>query len=276
MRSIAVINQKGGTGKTTTVGNLSAGLAMRGRRVLMIDFDPQGALSIWFDIQYREGLYDLISSDLDPAGCVYKARKNLYLLPGGQELREFHGRLESSWWERIREGKTGALEPFDYVLMDCPPSWSDMSRLAVRIAGEVFLPVSMDYLSMIGIRQVVEGVDAVLTEEGTAPEIEMVIPTLYDHRQKKSREIVKVLEWHFGGRVTEPIRANVRLSEAVSYHQSIFEYAPESYGARDYENLVRRVEDVQEAESDGERSPRGDSGSTEGPGGQEGIFEDGS
>jgi len=272
VRSIAVINQKGGTGKTTTVGNLAAGLVLEGRRVLMVDFDPQGALSIWFDVTHDISLFDLISGTEDTARAVYKVRENFFLLPGDRRLSDIHGRVESTWWRDIeRDGSIGG-ETFDYVLMDCPPSWSYLSRFAVTIAAEVFMPVSMDYLSMIGIRQVVEGVGDVVDTEGVMPEIKLVIPTLYDKRHRKSKEILKVLQWHFGDRVSDPIRSNVRLSEAISYHQTIFEFAPNSNGARDFMKLVRRVDDVEEEKGDWGRPPREDPGPAGGSGEQEDIF----
>ncbi len=273
MRRIAVINQKGGTGKTTTVGNLGAGLALVERKILLIDFDPQGALSTWFDITHERNLIDLMKGESELKDCTYKVRENLYLLPCDRRLSEFREWVEEEWWGKIESGEGDGLDQYDYVLMDCPPSWSQMSRIAVKIAGEVFMPVSMDYLSIIGVRQVVEWVGEIVDEEGDAPEIAMVIPTFYDSRQKKSREILEVLQLHFGRSVSEPVRSNVRLSEAISYHQSIFEYAPESYGAKDYERLVRRVEYAQEEQSNGGRSPREDSGSPEGPGEQKEIFE---
>lgn len=273
MRRIAIVNQKGGTGKTTTAGNLGAGLSMREKKVLLIDFDPQGALSIWFDVRFDRGLFDLVSGRSSPDRCIYKLRENLFLLPGDRRLSRIQARLNTSWWDKVVSQESVEPGPFDYVLMDCPPSWSLLSRFAVRAAGEVFLPVSMDYLSMIGIRQVIEGVEDIVDEEGVAPDIELVVPTLYDRRHKKSREILKVLRWHFGQRVTDPIRVNVSLSEAISYHQSIFEYAPESHGASDYDKLIRRVEHVEESESNGGRPAREGAGSSEGFGEQEEIFE---
>jgi len=272
VRSIAVINQKGGTGKTTTVGNLGAALAMRGKRVLMIDFDPQGALSIWFDVTHPRSLYDLMEGGAETRKCIYKVRENLALIPGDKRLGRIREGIGAMWGGEIEERLMRSAGPYHFLLMDCPPSWSLMSRYALMIAREVYMPVSMEYLSMIGIRQVVEGVRDLVDEWGHAPEIKLVIPTFYDRRQKKSREIMKLLQWHFGIRVTEPIRSNVRLSEAISYHQSIFEYAPESHGAKDYEKLVRRVEDVQGTQSHGERPARGYSGPAGGPGEQNEIF----
>jgi chromosome partitioning protein len=254
------------------VGNLAAGLALQGRRVLMIDLDPQGALSIWYDVRSEKSLYDLLIRKTTPLNCICKIRDSLFLLPGDRRLTRVQDRVNSWWWRDISRGTTVGIEPFDYVLMDCPPSWSHMSRFAVTITGEIFMPVSMDYLSMIGVRQVLEGVGDAVDEVGDVPEIRLIIPTLYDHRQKKSREILKVLRWHFGGRVTEPIRSNVRLSEAISHHRSIFEYAPKSNGAADYEKLVRRVENVQEAESHGGRPARERPGSPRGPEEHEEIF----
>jgi chromosome partitioning protein len=272
MKSIAVINQKGGIGKTTTVGNLGAGLARRGHTVLMIDYDPQGALSIWFDVNHEPNLFDLISGRTEPDDCIRRIRENLSLLPGDRRLSEIHHKVELFWWKKMEDLRADGFGQYDYILMDCPPSWSYMSRFAVTVAEEVFMPVSMDYLSMIGIKQVIEGVGDVVNEEGVAPEIKIVIPTFFDRRQKKSKEILKTLQWHFGQRVSDPIRVNVSLSEAVSYHQSIFEYSPDSHGAEDYEKLVRRVENVQEAESCWERPSREDSGSVKESGEQEEIF----
>lgn len=243
MRKIAIINQKGGTAKTTTAVNLAAALAHRDRRVLLIDMDPQGSVATWFDIVPPKSLYHLLLEEsTGPQNCVVAVRENLDVLPSTKIavqaeliLTGLPGR------ERVLGRKLAQLSGYDFVLLDCPPSLNLLNQNAITYAAEAFIPVSMDYLALVGVKQILENLKMVREFLDHAINVSLVIPTFYDARNRKSREILEKLELHFHSKVTDPIRANVRLAEAASHHQTIFEYDPSSHGARDYQNLAERV-----------------------------------
>jgi chromosome partitioning protein len=243
MRRIAIVNQKGGTGKTTTTGNLSAGLALRGRKVLMIDLDVQGNLSIWFNITSGRSLCDVMIDNVPVEACIRKVRENLYLVPGGMDLVDLEPLFfKTREKESLFKGKLEGIQGYDYVFLDCAPSWSYLNQDAMLFAEEMFIPTSMEYLAMVGIRQIVKNVVTFRKSSGKAFRVSLIIPTFYVATHRKDREVMESLKRHFQERVADPIRANVKLSEAVSYHKTIFEYATHSKGAADYRDLVERVE----------------------------------
>ncbi len=243
MRKIAIVNQKGGTGKTTTTGNLAAGLAMKGRRVLMIDLDVQGNLSIWFNITGGRSLCDVIIDNLPVESCIRRVRENLFLLPGGIGIVEIEPLFYSSSYSgSIIATKFEGVQDYDYILLDCAPSWSPLNQDALLFADEMFIPTSMEYLAMVGIRQIVNNVVAFRKSSGKTIQVSLIIPTFFTARQRKDREVIESLKRHFQNSVAEPIRTNVKLSEAVSYHKTIFEYDEKSIGAEDYRTLVERVD----------------------------------
>ncbi|MFQ6103615.1 MAG: ParA family protein [Candidatus Glassbacteria bacterium] len=243
MRKIAIVNQKGGTGKTTTAGNLSAGLAMKGRRVLMIDLDIQGNLGIWFNISSGRSLCDVILDNMPVEACIRKVRENLYLLPGGAGLAELEMLfVKTPMPKSLIHSKFEDVQDYDYIILDCAPSWNLLNQDAMLFAEEMFIPTSMEYLAMIGIRQIVKNIVTFRRNLGHTLQIALIIPTFYNARQRKDREVMESLRMHFKEKVSDPIRTNVKLSEAVSYHKSIFEYDNNCNGAADYQVLVERVD----------------------------------
>lgn len=243
MRKIAIINQKGGTAKTTTAVNLAAALAERECNVLLIDMDPQGNISTWFDIVPQKSLYHvLLEETVTPEECIVPVRENLYVLPSTKIAAQAELILTGlPGRERVLSRRLAKLGGYDFVLLDCPPSLNLLNQNAITYADEAFIPVSMDYLALVGVKQILENLKMVREILGHSIDVSLVIPTFYDRRNRKSREVLEKLELHFDGKVTEPIRANVRLAEAASYHQTIFEYDPSSHGARDYKRLAERV-----------------------------------
>lgn len=235
MRKIAILNFKGGTGKTTTAVNLSHALALRRQSVLVVDCDPQGSVADWLGINPEYTFFDLLTDRVKLQDCVYQARKELDIIPSDKNLALIEVRLaKESDMEKAFQKKLTSVKDYDFVFLDCPPSMSLLNVNALEYAKEVFLPVSMDYLSLRGIQQVV----------GSLPEgikVSKVIPTFFDQRTRKSKEILEDLTSFFKGKVTSPIRVNVRLSECSSYHQTIFEYDPHSRGALDYRRLAREI-----------------------------------
>lgn len=242
MRKIAVVNQKGGTGKTTTTGNLSAGLALKGWKVLMVDLDVQGNLGVWFNISSGRSLSDVVRDNMPVEACIRKVRENLFLLPGGSGLLELESLfLSAKSKQSLIKQKFDGLVDFDYILLDCAPSWNLLNQDAMFFAEEMFIPTSMEYLAMVGIKQIVKNIVTFRKSYESPLQVSLIIPTFYDVRQRKDREVMESLKIHFEDRVSNPIRTNVKLSEAVSYHKSIFEYAENSNGAKDYMELVERV-----------------------------------
>lgn len=237
---IAVLNQKGGTGKTTTTVSLGAGLALAGHRVLIIDVDSQGHVAISLGIEGKRTLYHLLIEGLPLSQCVVAARPNLDVLVGDDSLAS-----AEIFLARKNEGRDKALrqilhdnQDYDFILLDCGPSLSLLNMNALTFADHLIVPVSCDFLSLVGVKQVLrtlKNVNQVLLHPIS---IMGILPTFYDMRNKISDESIKTLKGHFHDKVLSPIRVNTRLKEAPRHKQSIFEYAGESRGARDYQKLV--------------------------------------
>jgi len=235
MRKIAILNFKGGTGKTTTAVNLSDALALKRQSVLVVDCDPQGSIADWLGINPENTFFDLLMDRVRLLDCVYQAREKLNIIPSDKRLALAEVRLaKDKDMEKAFQKKLASLKDYDFIFLDCPPSMSILNLNALEYADEIFMPVSMDYLSLRGVKQVVESLP-----EGI--EITRIIPTFYDQRTKKSREILGDLRSFFKDKVTSPIRVNVRLSECSSFHQTIFEYDPNSRGALDYQKLAKEI-----------------------------------
>ncbi len=235
MRKIAILNFKGGTGKTTTAVNLSDALALKRQSVLVVDCDPQGSIADWLGINPGNTFFDLLMDRVRLRDCVYQAREKLNIIPSDKRLALAEIRLaKDKDMEKAFQKKLASLKDYDFIFLDCPPSMSILNLNALEYADEIFMPVSMDYLSLRGVKQVVESLS-----EGI--EITRIIPTFYDQRTKKSREILGDLRSFFKDKVTSPIRVNVRLSECSSFHQTIFEYDPNSRGALDYQKLAKET-----------------------------------
>ncbi len=245
-RRIGVLNYKGGTGKTTTVVNLGAGLAMRGARVLCIDLDAQGNLAMCLGAQYKYSLTHVLLGQVDVQESIVQARENLDLIASDESLIQVEGemwRTNDQWRARqLLPGRVrGVDEQYDYILLDFSPSASILSESGLQYVRELIVPVSMSYLSMIGTRQVITTLKNIGRVPGHRVRLYLIVPTLYSARQRQDREVLGILQRHFGDRVAEPIRKNVKLTEAPSHHKTIFEYSSRSNAAADYRRLVKRV-----------------------------------
>jgi chromosome partitioning protein len=242
MRVIAVTNQKGGTGKTTTVVNLGFALARSGARTLLVDVDAQGNLGVSFGVAGERGLYHVLVDGTDPNACAVHARPNLDLISSDETVASAELIMTGEpGRETLLRRRMRAVQAYDFVLLDCPPSLSLLSQNALTYAEEVLVPISMDYLALIGVKQILNTIKMVNEVLEHPVFISGIVPTFYDVRNRISREVLSTLKGHFGERVLSPIRVNTKLREAPSHKQSIFEYDPHSYGAQDYQRLADEV-----------------------------------
>ncbi|MDQ3831593.1 MAG: ParA family protein [Candidatus Tectomicrobia bacterium] len=250
-RVIAMVNNKGGVGKTTCTLNVAAGLARKNRRVLIVDIDPQANASLvllgakLFDLPCS--LYDvLLESDRHIREIIIPTPiSGLDLAPSQTNLANAELNLASvRGRERVlRRSMARGLEDYQYILIDCPPSLGLLTINALLAAGEVYIPIAMTYLALEGVGQVMDAIEAVKRElDHPTLSIAGVMPTFFDGRTRLSREILHSIRDHFGEVVfATAIRKNVKLDEAQSHHQSIFDYDPRSAGALEYESLVEEV-----------------------------------
>ncbi len=244
MRKIAIVGFKGGIGKTTTCVNLGAALALRGRRVLLIDADIQANLSIALGIQnYKKSLAEVLIRKVEAEECIIPARENLFLLPSSLALFKAQQRLvmEMGSEEVLKEVLAG-LTGYDYQLLDCAPSVSLLTVNAVAYVDEVFIPVSMEMLALAGARHFMRYLREISRMLGGGAAIRLIIPTFFDPRRRVSLVVLNTLTKEFGPRVTHPIRIDTKLSEAPGEGQTIFEYMPGGRGATDFARLAELVE----------------------------------
>jgi len=251
-RIIAIANQKGGVGKTTTAINLGHGLTLRGHDVLLVDLDAQGSSATYLGISFTKTLYHVLVQREDPAACVVPVRRypddpqrgNFDLLPSDWRTAQAKDQLVAQAFGEmaLKQALSKMVRSYDYVLLDCAPSLDILNVAALLLCTEVLIPVAVNYLDLVGVDQYLETVREVRENTGQDIRLLAVLPTFYDSRPIKCREILGMLQRHFGKLAADPIRANVRVAEAPSHQKTIFEYDPRSYGAIDYAKLVERVD----------------------------------
>ncbi|HSN98228.1 MAG TPA: ParA family protein, partial [Candidatus Nanopelagicales bacterium] len=247
-RYLAVFNHKGGTGKTTTAVSVAAGLAAKGKKVLLVDTDAQGNVSVSLGANAERSLYHVLVMGLRVADATRMVRPNLDLLPSNETLAAAElylaGRQNR---DRVLSDRLGAAAVgYDYVVLDCSPSLSLMNQNALVFADSVLVPVACDYLSLVGVRQVIKTVKNVNSILHHPVQIWGVLPTFFDGRAKIAREAVSTLEQHFGERCLPPIRQAIKVKEAPAQGQTIFEYAAGTPAAEDYAVVVDRIIDSRE------------------------------
>ncbi len=240
---IAVFNHKGGTGKTTSAVTLAAGLARAGKRTLLVDTDSQGNVAVSLGLKPNRSLYHVLVMGLRLQDALISARENLDVLAANETLaaaelylagRQNRDRVLST---RLAE----ARQNYDYIVVDCSPSLSLLNQNALVFADGVLCPVACDYLSLVGVRQVVKTIKNVNRLLSHPVQIWGVLPTMYDTRARICQEALETLQEHFGERCFSPVRSAIRVKEAPSQGQTLFEYAPDSNAAADYQAVVNRL-----------------------------------
>ncbi len=239
MIKLAISTSKGGTGKTTTAINLGHGLALSGKRVLIVDCDPQGSASSAFGVESSRGLVDLM---IEGTVDIYKVRPNLYLLPSGRKkLAELEMKLSAGGdRNKVLSRSLSRLTGCDCVILDCSPSINIINLNALEFADYLLIPSSLDYFSLEGVKTTIELKKELNGDGNGSLEIVGVLPTFYDRRTTVSRLALDDLRGKYGDMVFKTeIRNNAQIKKSQWFKKTIFEYAPYSYGAYDYFNLSK-------------------------------------
>lgn len=242
-RIVCVANQKGGVGKTTTAVNLAAGLALAGKRTLLVDMDPQcnatGAVG-----QAPSESHPIVGDDDLGSFLVETDLENLCLLPG---CRSFHdvdqlARSEGSEAQRLKLHLDESLKRFDYVLLDCPPSVGTLTQAALAASTEVLMPIQCEYFAMEGLTQMIHVIRRVMQQTDGRLTFGGIVLTMYDPYLELTREVDQEVREFFGEIVFDTVvPRDVSLSEAPSHGQSVYQYAPRSRGAYAYTQLCMEV-----------------------------------
>jgi chromosome partitioning protein len=247
-RFMAVANQKGGVGKTTTAVNLGASLAEMGYRVLVVDLDPQGNATTGLGVNARNldsSIYDVLLNDLPMEDCVEPTGvRNLFVAPATIDLAGAEIELVPAFSRELRLRR--ALERmdggFDYVLIDCPPSLGLLTVNGLAAATEVVVPIQCEYYALEGLGQLMRNVQLVQRNLNPRLELSTIILTMYDARTKLADQVAKEVRRHFGAKVCRNIvPRTVRLSEAPSFGQPIIVFDSTSRGALAYRELAKEV-----------------------------------
>lgn len=242
---VSIANQKGGVGKTTTAINLSTILAKKGKRVILIDADPQGNATSGVGIEKsnKYSTYDILVSDIDMVQALKKTPiKNLLVCPSNINLAGAEVELVSmmSREQRLKEKIDEVKDEFDYAIIDCPPSLGLITLNAFTASDSVLIPVQCEYYALEGLGQLMNTINLVKKHLNKDLEIEGALLTMYDARTNLSNQVVKEVKKYFNDKVYKTvIPRNVRLSEAPSYGMPITEYDPHSKGAKTYEKFTK-------------------------------------
>lgn len=249
MRVISLVNQKGGVGKTTTTKNLGAGLVREGKRVLLIDLDPQANLTYSLGIRPEDDdslktMYDVLRGTAQLKDIILTHDNGLKLAPAHLNLSASELELTSQAGRELilKEAIRPVLKDYDYIFIDCAPSLGILTLNALTASREVFIPLQTEFLAMQGMSKLLETLDLVKQRINHDIEVTGIIGTMYDGRKNLSGEIVSSVRTHFGDKLFKTlIRSNVSLAEAPSYGQDIFTYKADSIGAEDYQALAKEV-----------------------------------
>jgi chromosome partitioning protein len=246
-RVISFSNHKGGVGKTTSVVNIGAGLALQERKVLMIDLDPQANLTISFGVPETENnIYNAFGNETETE--IVTVKKNLFLIPSSSQLAAVE--INSQNGNNHELNIINLIEPmtssYDYILIDCPPSLGLLTLNAFAASDEVIIPIQPHFLAVKGLAKIIEVVNNIKTSINRKVEISGVFVTMYDNRKILHKDVLDTIIMYFEDRVFKTkVRNNIALAEAPVAGKDIFEYANESNGAFDYARIVLEIIDME-------------------------------
>jgi chromosome partitioning protein len=249
-RVIAVANQKGGVGKTTTAINVGACLAELGLRTLIIDLDPQGNASTGLGIENRgleSSMYHVLMHDVPLENVIEPTDvKHLFVAPASLDLAGAEIELVSTFSRetRLRRALEAVLGDYDYILIDCPPTLGLLTVNGLAAASEVLVPIQCEYYALEGLGQLLRNVDLVRRNLNPSLEVSTIVCVMYDARTKLADQVVDEVRAHFGDKVVQAVvPRNVRLSEAPSFGQPIITFDSKSRGAIAYRDVAKELHD---------------------------------
>ncbi|MCC5951483.1 MAG: ParA family protein [Acidimicrobiia bacterium] len=247
-RLIAVANQKGGVGKTTTSVNLGASLAELGYRTLVVDLDPQGNASTGLGINTRQldaSMYDVLLTETPLDDCIEGSSvRNLFVAPASLDLAGAEIELVPAFSRelRLRHALEQVSDDYDYVIIDCPPSLGLLTVNAMAAASEILVPIQCEYYALEGLGQLLKNVDLVQRNLNRSLEVSAIVLVMFDARTKLADQVATEVRTHFGPKVCRTVvPRTVRLSEAPSFGQPITVFDPTSRGALAYRELAKEV-----------------------------------
>jgi chromosome partitioning protein len=240
---ISVVNQKGGVGKTTTVINFSAAIAHFGKKVLLIDLDPQANASSGLGVEDRsKGIYEILSEQINPSEGLKEIKSNFWLIPANQNLAGANIELVNLPEREKFLAKALAKLPiqFDYIFIDNPPSLGLLTVNSLVAADKVLIPVQAEYYALEGLSQLLNTIN--LVRENLQPNLDILgaLITMFDEKFQLSREVWEELYKYFPNKIFRTvIPRHIKLAEAPSFGKTILEYAPYSKGAKAYKRLAK-------------------------------------
>ena len=245
---ISIANQKGGVGKTTTAINLAAGLAYEGKKVLLVDADPQANASSGLGIEIRDlerTVYECLIDEIDPKTAIAETKiPNLKLIPSHIDLvgAEIEMRDLDNREGRLKNVLNQVRNEYDYILIDCSPSLGLITINALTASDSVIIPVQCEFFALEGIAKLLNTIKIIKSSLNPDLQIEGFLLTMYDNRLRLSNQVYEEVKRHFGNLVFNTvIYRNVRLSEAPSHGLSVIDYDPHSKGAKNYKNLAKEL-----------------------------------
>ncbi len=246
MKIIAFTNQKGGVGKTTTVINIGAALSLAGKKVLLVDLDPQAHLTYSYGIEAHTldfTIYDVLKNTTQLNDNLIIKNKKYHLLPSNLDLSGADIDLSGvAGREFLLKEVLSNIKGYDYILIDCPPNLGLLTLNALTAANKIYIPLQAEFLAMQGMSHLVQTINIVKKRLNTTLEVSGIIATMYDGRINLSKEILEKVEKYFGNKLFRTfIRNNIALAEAPSFGKDIFEYKSSSNGAEDYKSLCKEI-----------------------------------
>ena len=240
---ISLLNHKGGVGKTTSAIGIGAGLVELGKRVLLIDLDPQANLTVSLGIgRQKNTIYEALRGESDLVPYQYKENMDVITSPLDLSGAEMELINEAGREYILRELFELVIEDYDYIIIDCPPSLGLLTLNALTSSNQVLIPLQTEFLALQGVAKIKQVVDKVKFRLNKKLVIGGVIATMYDHRKVLNRDVVDTIEKYFGDKVFKTkIRDNVALAEAPAQQKDIFEYSRSSAGAKDYLELCEEI-----------------------------------